>query len=162
MNKNEIRTRFFAAYLGAKCTYPDINGKKITATLTKVGVDEIETTYKRKRYGCSGDILSWESNGSHNADALHTRLILTDLSRITDEHSIEVTKIIHENPEWHTVEQGKAWIKDFTDRQLSMIYTGHWTHIADLLRMWGYCLPFMGFDPIAEGWAILEPVKTEQ
>jgi hypothetical protein len=76
-------------YIGCMVQYPDTCGKKITARLTGVTISEIETTYKRKRKGCSGDILSWQPTASHNSDALHTKPILRPLSSMTKEEVAE-------------------------------------------------------------------------
>ncbi len=81
-------------YIGCKVIYPGIDGNNITATLTGVSkTDGIETTYSRKRNGCKGDYLSWKSNGNHNCDALHVKLILRPLSSITDEECTEYNHI---------------------------------------------------------------------
>jgi hypothetical protein len=136
MTNQEIRTRFFAAYLGAKCTNVNWDNRQILT-----GVSAF--------HDCIYAASSYDSPDEWHDKIEDTRLILTDLSRITDEHAIEVYKLDPRFREGQTREY--------------MIYKGQWwakfarnEHIADLLRMWGYCLPFMGLDPIAEGWAIID------
>jgi hypothetical protein len=89
-NTNENKARFFAQYLGQQVCYPDVSGKLITGMLHGVTFSEIETNWKRKKNGCSGDILSFENNGHHKSDALNAFLELRDLSNITDEEAIAV------------------------------------------------------------------------
>lgn len=74
-------------YIGCDIQYPDMHreGKFIVAKLTGVSrADGIETTYKRAKDGCKGDYLSWKSNGHHNCDALHAKLVLTPISKVSE------------------------------------------------------------------------------
>jgi hypothetical protein len=96
--------------------YPDtIVGKNVTARLTGVTMSEIETTYKRKRKGCSGDILSWKSNGNHNSDALHTKPILRPLSSMTEEEFTEVVFLFYGKENRDIVTQKFSKVERYTE-----------------------------------------------
>lgn len=59
--------KIYSAYLPYKLmlTYTDVpHGIKRKAFLSGVTLTEIETTYKRKIKGCSGDIISWTGNNN--------------------------------------------------------------------------------------------------
>jgi len=71
-------------YLGCEVEYPDTDGKRVRARFTGFSrADGIETTYKRKRNGVIGDLLSWKSNGYHDSNALHLKPILRPLNDMT-------------------------------------------------------------------------------
>jgi hypothetical protein len=77
-------------YIGCLVQYPDTDGTLITAKLTGVTEgDGVETTYlevqKHEHGETHGDYLSWKSNGNHNSDALHLRLVLRPLDSMTDD-----------------------------------------------------------------------------
>lgn len=72
-------------YIGCQVEYPSTDGKLIRATLTGVSrCDGIETTYKRKKDGCSGDYLAWKENGYHDANAFNVKPILKRTTNMTD------------------------------------------------------------------------------
>lgn len=72
-------------YIGCQIEYTNKDGKLIRATLTGVSrCDGVETTYKRKKYGCIGDYLAWKENGYHNANAFNVKPILKRTTNITD------------------------------------------------------------------------------
>ena len=84
-------------YIGCKCTYPDTDPEApwIVATLTGCTIaDGVETTYlevqKTSHGQTHGDYLSWKSNGHHNSDALHLKLILRPLSDLTSKEQDEL------------------------------------------------------------------------
>lgn len=62
MSIEKITPQIAALYIGQKCEYPNDDGGEIVCFLTGVASDGIETTYKRKRDGVCGDILSWKQN----------------------------------------------------------------------------------------------------
>jgi len=83
-------------YIGCLVQYPDTDpdATMVIAKLTGVSEgDGVETTYlevKKHAHGeTHGDYLAWKSNGNHNSDALHLKLILRPLSDITKEEANE-------------------------------------------------------------------------
>jgi hypothetical protein len=77
-------------YIGCLVQYPDTDGTLITAKLTGVTEgDGVETTYlevqKHEHGETVGDLLAWKSNGNHNSDALHLKLVLRPLDSMTDD-----------------------------------------------------------------------------
>jgi hypothetical protein len=72
-------------YIGCQVEYPSTDGRLIRATLTGVSrCDGVETTYKRKKNGCSGDYLAWKENGYHDANAFNVKPILKRTTNMTD------------------------------------------------------------------------------
>ena len=58
--------------------------KRNTAYLTGISLEDgIETTYKRKKKGCSGDLISWK--GNNNIQDLELKLLLRPLSDLNKE-----------------------------------------------------------------------------
>ena len=86
-DKEKIKIEYLASYLPHKvsCSYKVYSDeeKRLVATLTGINTDGIETTYKRKRKGCVGDIISFE--GNNNICDLDFKLILRNLSDLTKE-----------------------------------------------------------------------------
>ena len=155
MNQNEL-LRMFAAYIGCEVEYPETDRDKkkpVKAKLTGVSTDEVTTTYKRKKNRCMGDLLSWQSNRNHNSDALHMKLILTSLSKITDEHAIEVAKMEGNDYDTYPMDGKRYKVSDkeaiaFTKSDIQNGYL--------LLTCWNY-LREKGYDCdglIAAGYAI--------
>ncbi len=66
--------------------------RKRKAYLTSMSIDEIETTYKRKIKGCSGDLIAWK--GHNNVLEMKVKPILRPLSDLTKE--IEVNGVTFE------------------------------------------------------------------
>ena len=67
-----------------ECIYKDcLSGRKINAILTSISYDDnsLETTYKRKRNGCYGDIISF--NGNNDIHDLEFKLKLHPLLKLT-------------------------------------------------------------------------------
>lgn len=158
---NEFIAAAFAAYLGAWVTYPNSRGGKPNiAKLTKSGFDEIETTYKRKKEGCVGDILSFKSNGWHNMDALHTQLLLTDLKYISEEHLNELAKIMGYDGVFTAKYSEECFSVDYGDG-VSFIELQYLQYeAADYLRSKNYALKFRGVDLVTAGIAILTTKTT--
>lgn len=73
-------------YLGTEveCSYIPVfgDGKRIKAILTGIGADGIETTYKRKKKGCSGDLIGF--TGHNNINDMEFKLHLHPMSRLTE------------------------------------------------------------------------------
>ena len=101
----KLELKDLAPYLNHKIqvSYLDCieDKKRNTAYLTGISLEDgIETTYKRKKKGCSGDLISWK--GNNNIHDLELKLILhplSDLNRyreniinedIINEHSINL------------------------------------------------------------------------
>lgn len=133
-DKQEIeeRTAFFYQYYGQNVMY--VGGKR----LAKLGF------------------------GGWNVRHPDFFIELTSLSDITDEHAIEVAKLIFSNPAFHTSEHGKRYIRQMITSELE--YHGqYWsfskvTSILDYLRSQGYLLPFRGYTTqqlIDLGWVKL-------
>lgn len=89
-------------------------------------------------------------------------LELTSLSDITDEHAIEVAKLIFSNTAFHTSEHGKRYIRQMITSELE--YHGQYWSFSkvastlDYLRSQGYLLPFRGYTTdqlIDMGWVKL-------
>lgn len=77
----KLELKHLAPYLEHKVLliYNDcMTEKKIKAYLTGVTTSEIETTYRRKKKGCSGDCISWKAN--NNVSDLNVKLALRPLS----------------------------------------------------------------------------------
>ena len=66
-NKLELKKEHLSVYYPYKLevTYQDcLSEKKVKAYLTGITDKEVETTYKRKRNGVHGDLISWKGNNS--------------------------------------------------------------------------------------------------
>jgi hypothetical protein len=137
-SKSTIKARFFGAHIGG--------------TVNVFGM---------ARYINGG--VTWDENGVfkffdgceyHPFDE-KCKLVLRPLSSITDVEAAECAKIMG--------------YKDFMD-EMRIKYTKaalrvmltlrieadkHW-HCADYLRSINICVPFCGYEPVAEGWVILE------
>ncbi len=130
--------RVFARYIGCEIAYPDTSGSaklKIKAMLTKVGFDEIETTYKRKKSGCVGDIISFKENKHHKCSAQYCQLILKPVSEISDDHVLMVAELCGVLPQ--TINRGTDAIK-----VANGVYEMHLGYgvIAAFVRMGNYTM----------------------
>ena len=82
----KLDIKHIAPYLpyGVNCRYKYLSSDKYTkAKLTGVTLREVETTYKRKRRGCVGDLIGFE--GNNNIQDLKFKLELRPLSSLTKE-----------------------------------------------------------------------------
>lgn len=149
-NNLENKARFVAQYLGAQITYPDTDNKLITCKLHGVSLSEIETTYKRKKKGCVGDILSFKSNGNHNSDFINAYLELKSINEISDEDAEELGGLLG----WkHPQEYRKHFLENHTHGDSLEQFE------VDFLREKGYALPWMGLsvdELINFGWVKLK------
>lgn len=94
-------------------------------------------------------------------DVRQPQLILRPLSAITDEDAYQVSKIFgHKHPD---IDWGRSLVECF--QKWKTIYgpekndttLSDGANITDYLRSRGYYTGnFMGFDPIAEGWCIVD------
>lgn len=85
------------AYIGCEVIYPNIEGGTRRAQLSGVDIKDnlIITTFKRKRKNVIGDYLSFKSNGNHNCDALHAKLILIPPDEMPFEVAFKASKILN-------------------------------------------------------------------
>lgn len=127
-------------------------------------------------------------DGKHGVDNLaDCKLILRPLSSITDQEAIECAKIYNDESNWLFNKRNEyfAQVRDdgdgygggdvftiwFPEDDTSIITVvdedgdtlafNQFTCI-DWLRSRNFCLPFMGLDPVSEGWAILESENQPQ
>jgi len=77
--------------------------RKRKATLTAISKIDIETTYKKKINGCSGDLIGW--TGHNNVSEMQVKLILkpfedySKILEITDEMNDYEIQMIEDNPD---------------------------------------------------------------
>lgn len=117
--------------------------------------EQVRARYNAVYMGCK----------SHG-DVRQPQLLLRPLSSITDEDAYQVSKIFgHKKPD---VEGGKAIIECYEEWRKNNDPTKNDTtlsdgaNVTDYLRSRGYHTgKFMGYDPIEEGWCILDD-KNEQ
>ncbi len=139
------KLRFFAAHLGAKVLidYPSGN-------FPQYGICSLD--FLRKLHDKTDQLCTnWKWN----------KLILRSMSKITDEDAIEVAKSLANNTDVEGVEYGAdneclTFIVSRSGKMLVFHISDFNTWSTDYLRSKGYCLPFMGLDPVKEGWAIIE------
>lgn len=84
-------------YLWCMIQYPNPDGgKPIVAKLTGVTSDGFETTYKRKKNGCNGDLIGFKDGKErgHQTYAENCKPILRHLSDITEEDREALSQIL--------------------------------------------------------------------
>lgn len=137
ITKEQVRARYFACYIGSKTIHTDPRGFMEEFTSWGLFGDYIITKFGTV-YG------HWEIN--------RCQLLLRPLSAITDEDAIEVAKIYYYNPLLHNTTEANVLIEAFNQHPDTITFD-----VADYLRSRGYYTgSFMGYDPIAEGWAIVD------
>lgn len=148
MTNQEIRTRFFAAHLGANVLHTNISGysQYLNPDWGVLGNDVIV------RNGCIFDMYAIEQ----------CVLILTDLSSITDKHLREVARIMGYTECYKIIYHNKCIHFYYEGNSVYIDVDFFNSHTTDYLRSLNYCLPFMGLDPIKEGWAILDDKNEEE
>lgn len=151
---NEERARIFGMYIGNKCLIKIEQGSY--STVLQVTGDMIN------------NYLSYK-----DGDRVDFVLLLTPLSKITDEHAIEVAKIWHPNYYWKVIKKSKGillvecddyimWIDcvnasfyfeekyigfeniDAHRGEKETTYCENIVEIIDYLRELGYSLPYKG------------------
>lgn len=150
MDKGQIKARFFGQHIGAVIAGGDDDPFAILLTSGLDGI-KVET-----REGF--DFLNWGSPA---------KLVLRPLSSITLPELAECFRQCGYNyPEGaaHYQLNKSQWEGERDPDIMGSIYkcanvSGLSVGI-DYLRSLNFCLPFMGLDPVAEGWAVLE--KTNQ
>lgn len=147
----EDRARVFALYLGCDL---DLGDNEHTATLAGVGMDDFTSIEH-----------STGSYGEHSIHDQSTKLILKDLSEISDEDAVEVAKILKvsysNNPESDACFDitGLAYFLQelFETGSDVMSVTGDkFLLLSDYLRSKSYMLPYKGQDLFTTGIAVKE------
>lgn len=165
MDKQQIKSRFFGAYFGApvKCfDMVETHGANSGVFKQLNGAFYCEMKINDKLSVC--EFLA------------HCKLVLRPLSSITDEEAIEAAKMLGGNVcEWSVsfrddtrleVEPnlyiGRVSFRYSTIDRMEVVMGSCEPTEVDTLAVFDYlrsiniCVPFMGLDPIEEGWAILE------
>lgn len=139
MDKEQInKTRFLGQHIGCQFTHPDIEG-----TDELLGVADV---FDPSAYGSAG----WY-------DTERCKLALRPLSYITENELIVCAKLAeYKDPSQPQIQYIKNCL--LHDLKLHIEIRQHWA-ISDYLRSLGFCTPFMGLDPVAEGWAVLGEPK---
>jgi hypothetical protein len=148
MTKEQVRTRYFAAYLGCKIKvdYPSSN-------FPQYAICDFKHIQKLHDKTDSLD-TNWKWN----------KVILRPLSAITDEHAVMVCGLFGYDVSYKGSVTSCAIVnfgKEFKIEIGTSAYKFMFIHdVADLLRSLGYHTgTFMGYDPIQEGWAVLTDKK---
>jgi hypothetical protein len=93
---DKLKLEYIVGYLPYKveCSYKEYSHetKRFNAFLTGASSDGIETTFKRKKRGCSGDIIGFK--GNNNINDLEFKLHLHDLSDLTKEIEVDGEKFV--------------------------------------------------------------------
>lgn len=147
MDKQQIKARFFGQHIGGRV--------RIAGSIVCADGD----------YTLSG-VSFWSkmSVELENVDckvwAFDCKLVLRPLSDISKSELIELLTIANYfDPEWcadyYLSEEfsGRDWLNiALTNKKSNDVIF----HVIDYLRSINICVPFMGLDPIAEDWVILE------
>lgn len=160
---NEEIAKVFALYLGCKMEYTSVFDPNLKLRGNLLGVCSYTTEL----------LLTDDSSDLNNQSVIgHAKLLLTPLSNISDEHAIEVAKILY--PDHHnnnyTVQRennrvdvwfGYNCVHIYHDGSIKGKEDG-WINyeVADQLREWGYMLPYKGFDLFELGIAINKTKTT--
>lgn len=159
MLQNNItnKAKFFSQYLGQMVSYPEMDGKIVKHKLVAVGYEYLHVNYKRKIKGCIGSELPFKDNGNHNSNALNAKLILTPLSKITDEHALYIGKIWYSEEKSLSVEKAKSLVNSWNNYEVLSL--SDWaSSIIDYLRLNGYAVPYLQCSVdtlISYGWIVL-------
>lgn len=107
-----------------------MTNRKRFAFLTTAGINDIETTYKRKINGCYGDLISWK--GNNNIGEMKVKLILRPLSDLIKEIDVNGEKFIPTKEydylrfeEISTLKSGCNALKFIQARELELLYEMH-------------------------------------
>lgn len=146
MDKQQIKARFFGAHIG--CQFLDWHNELTELT----GIER-----HPDRDGRWNLHFFDEKNNCHGTckDGLAgCRLVLRPLPYITPDEATECANLMFDD----TRADGE-WLADKVinnEMNNTWAYMDRCTNAIDYLRSRNFCVPFMGLDPIAEGWAILE------
>lgn len=106
--------------------------------------------YSKGRYPNSrGDIFETTRKDDVIACRSFLQVLVTPICNITDEHAIDVAKMIYSNPAFHTSEYGSKWIRNkITSEGEYNCNHYHFNRMADIidyLRCHGYATPCGGY-----------------
>jgi hypothetical protein len=135
--KQQIKARFFGAHIGC---------------MVKIGdfVEILDGVYYP-------DTIKVQSSKLGHWPISNCKLILRSLSSITDEEAIEYA-VIMDGSEADLSPASVSSVKAYLKR--SNKFQGGDLIKYDYLRSKNFALPFFGYDPIQEGWAVLESDKN--
>lgn len=145
-DKAQARIRFFAAYIGEEVIVQD-GDRDHRGELVGVSI------YR----GHPKCMMHFSEYGTHNYDLDLCQLLLKPLSEMTEEDAFSLAKYMG----WDSLENAhnaKQFAMSYFHSLMSRTSNEYFIEsvdLADFLRSRGYLLDFMGYDPIAEGWAVL-------
>jgi len=132
--KSTVLAEHFFLYLPHKVTvtYPSSDDKIIKAFLSGISDNwqYIETTYKRKKNGCNGDLISFfdGKNRGHECYIENVKLMLVPLSKLKNINSIFFQKMncdIQNQIEINEVAIGYRHYSDISFRSISLALKNH-------------------------------------
>ncbi len=161
MDKQQIKARFFGAHIGCKVLIaksPQFAGGIFA--LSEVSYSDIAGT---SIFFLKEDGTPPRYDGGYEMSMMNvvntTRLILRPLPSMTDEELTILSEILF--PTHAKCKTGELLTFGIRSGKLNGMWMMRYTAIsADYLRSINICVPFMGLDPIAEGWAILEKIPA--
>ncbi len=146
MNKQQIKAKFFGAHIGCEVITDVFHKNESPVFLESIGLYSNGTPFFSVRL--TGAVVSGCSFNER-----HSKLVLRHISLLTKKEAILMAEMIGSKKEW-------GFIYQMFRHKKSIRNTLSWISCrldaADYLRSINICLPFCGYDPIAEGWAILE------
>lgn len=132
--KSTVLAEHFFLYLPHKVTvtYPSSDDKIIKAFLSGISDNwqYIETTYKRKKNGCNGDLISFfdGKNRGHECYIENVKLMLVPLSKLKNINSIffqEMNFDLQNQIEINEVAIGYRHYSDISFRSISLALKNH-------------------------------------
>lgn len=169
MTKEFIKARFFGSHIGAKVFMEkhkelDVIFRGVSKPISVDGFNLHCTRDERHAFIVPNAFI---------VPIDHCKLVLRPLSSITDEEAIECAGIALGEKCHKAIVRHGGWcvVKHKTSSEKDVYIgfepsAGVWNEFGsstkydiaayDYLRSKNFCLPFMGLDPVAEGWAILK------
>ena len=143
MDNQQLKARFFGMHTGCKIRYTNVFG---SGEYDSAGVFlDGDSKWKLRMTDCGVVRLD------------DCKLILRPLSSITDEEVKGLVRLpgIYDGEPDSDISEVVGYIATILrEKEFNLLED---TAVAyDYLRSIGICVPFMGIDPVAEGWAILE------
>lgn len=161
--KEQLKARFFGMHIGCGISIPRYSEFSVKLRGVSSPVNE------------SGFMLHCTRDSRHAlmAPIGECKLVLRPFPDITDEEAIECASVIgicdteikvsrHDRYLDVCSQNTSAEMRFYFCDKYSTIFTfdgcdgQEASRCIDYLRSRNFCLPFHGFDPVAEGWAILE------
>lgn len=136
LTKEQVRARYFACHYDCKIK---INDDVVDGNMS--GISELTKS-----------VIVRTKDGYCSVDIAGCQLLPRPLSAITDEDALEVAKIAFSD------DSGLRTLSGGIMAIINFMFTGmDKPYILDLLRSLGYHTgKFMGYDPIEEGWCIVD------